>query len=52
MVGLALMFICLIIIGSLGVVEDRVSGASLGIGITLVISTLVNMVRLQSPILY
>ena len=43
--GLLGMFICLIIIGALGVVQESVSGASLGIGIMLVISTLINMVR-------
>jgi hypothetical protein len=44
MTGLLLMFFCLIIIGALGVVQNTVKGASLGIGIVLVISTLVNMV--------
>jgi hypothetical protein len=43
MCGLASMFVCLVIIGSLGAVQSRVEGASLGIGIVLVISTLFNM---------
>jgi len=42
--GLAAMLVCLIIIGSLGAVQSRVEGASLGIGIVLVIMTLFNMV--------
>lgn len=45
MSGLLGMFVCLIIIGALGAVQESVSGASLGIGIMLVISTLFNMVR-------
>jgi SP family general alpha glucoside:H+ symporter-like MFS transporter len=45
--GLAAMLVCLIIIGSLGAVQSRVEGASLGIGIVLVIMTLFNMVGLQ-----
>jgi hypothetical protein len=49
--GLASMFVCLIIIGSLGAVQSRVEGASLGIGIVLVIMTLFNMVYL-SPFPY
>jgi hypothetical protein len=46
--GLASMFLCLIIIGSLGAVQDKVEGASLGIGIVLVIMTLFNMVCSQN----
>jgi VIT1/CCC1 family predicted Fe2+/Mn2+ transporter len=42
--GLVSMFICLVIIGALGAVQTKVSGASLGIGIVLVICTLFNMV--------
>jgi len=42
--GLVAMFICLVIIGALGAVQTKVSGASLGIGIVLVICTLFNMV--------
>jgi SP family general alpha glucoside:H+ symporter-like MFS transporter len=46
--GLASMFLCLIIIGSLGAVQDKVEGASLGIGIVLVIMTLFNMACSQN----
>jgi SP family general alpha glucoside:H+ symporter-like MFS transporter len=42
--GLIAMFVCLVIIGALGAVQNRVGGASLGIGIVLVICTLFNMV--------
>jgi len=42
--GLVAMFICLVIIGALGAVQTKVSGASLGIGVVLVICTLFNMI--------